>query len=42
MALFRHGLRRFTEDVDLLVTKKDLRLIHEKLEGLGISPTIYE
>jgi hypothetical protein len=35
MALFRHGLRRFTEDVDLLVTKGDLKLIHEKLEGLG-------
>src|SRR5437868_10012467 len=28
MALFRHGLRRFTEDVDLLVTKKDLHVIH--------------
>lgn len=25
MALFRHGLRHFTEDVDLLVTKGDLR-----------------
>src|SRR4051812_17946457 len=25
MALFRHGLRRFTEDVDILVTKEDLR-----------------
>lgn len=34
MALFRHGLRRFTEDVDLLVTKHDLKVIHEKLEGL--------
>jgi hypothetical protein len=33
MALFRHGVRRFTEDVDLLVTKTDLKLIHEKLEG---------
>jgi hypothetical protein len=38
MALFRHGLRRFTEDVDLLVTKSDLKLIHEKLEGLGYLP----
>lgn len=38
MALFRHGLRRFTEDVDLLVTKKDLKIIHEKLEGLGYLP----
>ncbi|NQT36586.1 MAG: nucleotidyltransferase family protein [Planctomycetes bacterium] len=35
MALFRHGLRRFTEDVDILVTKRDLKIIHEKLEGLG-------
>jgi hypothetical protein len=35
MALFRHGLRRFTEDVDLLVTKSDLKRIHDELEGLG-------
>jgi hypothetical protein len=35
MALFRHGLRRFTEDVDLLVTRADLKRIHEALEGLG-------
>ncbi len=35
MALFRHGLRRFTEDVDILVTRRDLKTIHEKLEGLG-------
>jgi len=38
MALFRHGLRRFTEDVDILVTKADLKTIHEKLEGLGYLP----
>jgi hypothetical protein len=38
MALFRHGLRRFTEDVDILVTKGDLKKIHEKLEGLGYLP----
>jgi hypothetical protein len=38
MALFRHGLRRFTEDVDILVTKEGLRKIHEKLEGLGYLP----
>jgi hypothetical protein len=38
MALFQHGLRRFTEDVDLLVTKSDLKIIHEKLEGLGYLP----
>ena len=38
MALFRHGFRRFTEDVDLLVSRENLRLIHEKLEGLGYLP----
>ncbi|MEX0716434.1 MAG: nucleotidyltransferase family protein [Planctomycetaceae bacterium] len=38
MALFRHGLRRFTEDVDILVTKADLKTVHEKLEGLGYLP----
>jgi hypothetical protein len=35
MALFQHGLRRFTEDVDILVTKEGLKRIHEALEGLG-------
>ena len=38
MALFQHGYRRFTEDVDLLVTKDDLKEIHRKLEGLGYLP----
>lgn len=38
MALFYHGFRRFTEDVDILVTREGLRLIHEKLEGLGYVP----
>ena len=38
MALFRHGLRRFTEDVDILVSKSDLAVIHEKLDGLGYLP----
>ena len=38
MALFRHGLRRFTEDVDILVTKEDLKKIHEKLDGRGYLP----
>ena len=40
MALFFHGYRRFTEDVDLLVTRDGLRLIHEKLEGLGYLPPV--
>jgi hypothetical protein len=35
MALFQHGFHRFTDDVDLLVTREGLNLIHEKLEGLG-------
>lgn len=38
MALFCHGLRRFTEDVDLLVTPQDLKEIHSRLEGLGYVP----
>lgn len=38
MALFRHGFRRFTEDVDLLVTPEGLKAIHEQLDGLGWVP----
>jgi hypothetical protein len=38
MALFLHGRRRFTEDVDILVTPEGLKLIHERLEGLGYLP----
>jgi hypothetical protein len=38
MAMFMHGYRRFTEDVDLLVTPEGLKLLHEKLEGLGYLP----
>ena len=38
LALFRHGYRRFTEDVDLLVTADGLKTIHENLEGLGYVP----
>ena len=38
MALFQHGYRRFTEVVDILVSKDGLRLIHERLEGLGYLP----
>src|SRR5437763_1698554 len=38
MALFFHGYRRFTDDVDILVTPEGLKLIHEKLEGLGYLP----
>src|SRR5438552_4020093 len=35
MAMFAHGFRRFTEDVDVLVTAEGMRRIHEALEGLG-------
>ena len=38
MALFHHGLRRFTEDVDILVSKGDLKRIHQELGGLGYLP----
>jgi hypothetical protein len=38
MAVFFHGYRRFTEDVDLLVTREGLRTIHERLEGSGYLP----
>jgi hypothetical protein len=38
MAMFIHGYRRFTEDVDILVTPEELKRIHEKLEGLGYLP----
>ncbi len=35
MALFQHGYRRFTEDVDVLVTREGLAKAHESLVGLG-------
>jgi hypothetical protein len=38
MAMFIHGYRRFTEDVDLLVTRESLAEIHRQLEGLGYVP----
>ncbi len=38
MALFFHGYRRFTEDVDLLVTRQGLEEAHRQLEGLGYVP----
>src|SRR4051794_4587917 len=38
MAMFFHGYRRFTEDVDILVTPEGLREIHRQLEGLGYLP----
>ncbi len=38
MALFFHGFRRFTEDVDILVTADGLQRLHETLEGRGYRP----
>ncbi len=38
LALFHHGFRRFTEDVDILVTADGLRTIHDRLVGLGYVP----
>jgi hypothetical protein len=35
MALTAHGYARMTEDIDVLVTREDLKTIHAKLEGLG-------
>jgi len=35
MALFAHGFRRFTEDVDILVTQEGLDRLHEALDGRG-------
>jgi hypothetical protein len=38
MALFAHGVRRFTEDVDLLVDRDGLKRVHDELEGRGYLP----
>jgi hypothetical protein len=40
MAFFRHGFRRVTEDVDILVTREGLKVIHEHLEELGCVPLV--
>lgn len=38
IALNRHGFRRFTEDIDLLLTKEGLDTFRSKLIGLGYRP----
>jgi hypothetical protein len=38
MAMFFHGYRRFTEDVDVLVTQTGLDEIHQRLVGHGYLP----
>jgi hypothetical protein len=34
-ALIVHGVRRFSEDVDILISREDLDRLHEQLIGLG-------
>ena len=38
MAMFFHGYRRFSDDVDILVSREGLQEIHRQLEGLGYLP----
>jgi len=38
LALFAHGYRRFTEDVDILVSPEGFKQIHQQLECLGYIP----
>jgi len=38
LAVFIHGLHRFTDDVDILVTPQGLQSIHHHLDGLGYVP----
>jgi Uncharacterised nucleotidyltransferase len=38
VALNQHGYRRFTEDIDLLLTKAGLERFRERLVGLGYRP----
>jgi hypothetical protein len=38
LALFEYGYRRFTEVVDLLVTRDGLKAVHDHLEGRGYVP----
>ncbi len=38
MAMFFHGFRRFTEDIDILVSREGLHRLHAELQGLGCVP----
>lgn len=38
IALNQHGYKRFTEDIDLLLTKEGLQKFHDELVGLGYRP----
>jgi hypothetical protein len=35
MAMYLHGFRRFTEDVDILVSPESLKRIHDEIKGRG-------
>ena len=35
MALFAHGYQRFTDDIDILMTREDVARMHEELDGRG-------
>lgn len=41
MALFRHGYRRFTEDVNIVVRRNDVKAIHGRLVGDGYTPSFF-
>lgn len=38
VALLAHGYRRFTEDIDLVMTREGLEKFHSELVGLGYTP----
>lgn len=38
IALLAHGYPRFTEDIDLVMTREGLQKFHDELIGLGYSP----
>ena len=38
LGMFLHGYRRFTEDVDIVVSPAGLKKVHQDLEGLGYIP----
>ena len=38
VALNQHGYKRFTEDIDILMTKEGLKKFQEQLVGLGFRP----
>lgn len=38
MGMFLHGFHRFTEDVDIIVTREGLQRVHDELRGRGYLP----